>query len=184
MKIYTKTGDQGETSLVGGTRISKGHEKIEAYGSVDELNCWIGVLLDQEAVKPSRELLISIQENLFTIGSNLALEADSTIDLPKIDDSDISILEKQMDDWNETLPEMRNFVLPGGHPAVSYCHMCRVVCRRAERQVIRLNDNEEVDGLIIRYLNRLSDLFFVFARKMTSDTGSEEIPWRPKKANK
>jgi len=180
MKIYTKTGDQGQTSLVGGSRISKGHDKIEAYGSVDELNSWLGMLRDQSAVSAYRPAIIEIQETLFTIGSNLALEEGSDIELPEVTDTHVETLEGHIDKWNEDLEPMRNFVLPGGHSAVSIAHVCRTVCRRAERQVIRLNTTEKVAPVIVKYLNRLSDLLFVFSRKMTSETQSEEIPWRPK----
>ena len=179
MKIYTKTGDQGQTSLVGGTRISKAHLRIDAYGTVDELNAYIGLLRDQPINETRRDLLKEIQDRLFTIGSLLASEADQTKKrLPDLHEADVELLERQMDEMTETLPPLRAFVLPGGHQSVSFAHVARTVCRRAERLTIALNDQEEVTELVIKYLNRLSDFLFVLSRKMTQELGSEEVTWQ------
>lgn len=182
MRIYTKTGDKGQTSLIGGTRLSKAHERIDAYGTVDELNSWIGVLRDQACNEGRKAILVEIQDRLFTIGSLLASDPNKQVmQLPELTEGDVEILEKEMDAMDATLPEMRNFVLPGGHSSVSFCHVARTVCRRAERGVISLAAHEQVPELIIRYLNRLSDYLFVLARKNTLETGAEEVPWLPKK---
>lgn len=181
MKIYTKTGDTGETSLFGGKRVPKDDLRIEAYGTADEVNSWIGLIRDQDIEQMHRDILIEIQDRLFTIGSHLAADpTKKNLKLPPISDVDISKLEGAMDDMDEELPEMRSFVLPGGHPVVSYCHLARCVCRRCERSVIRLGHNEEVDPIIIRYLNRLSDYLFVLGRKLTQELNAGEIPWNPK----
>lgn len=182
MKIYTKTGDKGETSLVGGTRVSKTHVRIEAYGTVDELNAWIGRLRDHGETSLWKDRIITVQDRLFTIGSNLALETPGKFNIPLLHEDDITDLETWMDEMDVGLPAMRNFVLPGGHPVVSDCHITRTVCRRAERQVLRMAEEIDVDALIVTYLNRLSDLLFVLARKLTFDGGFEEMPWQPKKA--
>ena len=162
MKIYTKTGDLGETSLLGGTRVSKSELQIEAYGTVDELNAYVGLIRDQIWKKPVLVELIEIQDRLFTIGSHLANDQKkSGIKLPEISESDIERLENQIDLMNEKLPPMTAFILPGGNTTVSYTHIARCVCRRAERHVVRLNHNWDVDPIIIKYLNRLSDYLFV-----------------------
>ena len=182
MRIYTRTGDKGETSLIGGTRVSKAHLRIESYGSVDELNSNIGLLRSLKELDEYAELLIRIQENLFTIGSILAVEEGKSFDyIPQIQASSVEELEKAMDQMDSQLPELKNFVLPGGHAAVAHCHIARCVCRRAERMVILLSNNETVDDLIIKYLNRLSDYLFVLSRKVTFDLKVEEIPWQPSK---
>ena len=179
MKIYTKTGDKGTTSLVGGTRVSKGDLKIEAYGTVDELNSWIGVLTDQEVNTSRREILKEIQDRLFTIGSDLASEVERTKKkIPDLFDTDIELLEKQMDLMDTELPPLRAFVLPGGHQSVSFAHVARTVCRRAERLCIRLAEHEPINELIITYLNRLSDYLFVLSRKMTQELGVVEVTWK------
>lgn len=182
MKIYTKTGDKGQTSLVGGTRVPKTHVRIEAYGTVDELNAWMGALRDEPAAKDWKKELIQIQEKLFTIGSNLALEKPGKFNIPEVEEKDITDLENWIDKMEEGLEPMRNFVLPGGHSAVSACHIARTVCRRAEREVLRMTLEIEVDEKIVRYLNRLSDLLFMFSRKLAFITQAEEIPWKPNKA--
>jgi cob(I)alamin adenosyltransferase len=180
-KIYTKTGDKGTTSLVGGTRLPKNHIKIEAYGSVDELNAWIGVLADASENKERNAFLKEIQDRLFTIGAELASEPEQNKKkLPELFESDISVLEKEMDLYNESIPTLRAFVLPGGHPLVSYVHVARTVCRRSERQVISLSLHEEVNPLIIKYLNRLSDYLFVLSRKITQEQNAPEIAWKPR----
>ena len=181
MKIYTKTGDKGTTSLLGGTRVSKNHDRINAYGTVDELNSFIGLLRDQQVNRHRAEELKHIQERLFTVGSSLASEKEIQMSFkPDIRDSDIALLEKSMDEMNGHLPELRNFILPGGHPAVSLCHVARTVCRRAERAVIELAENEGCDEQIIIYLNRLSDFFFVLARMVAHELGVDEVKWQPR----
>jgi len=181
MKIYTKTGDKGNTSLLGGTRVSKANIRIETYGTVDELNSFIGLLRDFSTNDIDRKkLLIDIQERLFTIGSALASEPGKSFSIPDLRESDIQLLEDEMDKMDGTLPPLRNFILPGGHQAVSYCHLSRTVCRRAERRCIELTEVEEVSDLVVKYLNRLSDFLFVLARKISQETGAEEIPWKPR----
>ncbi|MFS0489995.1 cob(I)yrinic acid a,c-diamide adenosyltransferase [Leadbetterella byssophila] len=180
-KIYTKTGDKGQTSLVGGSRISKGHIKIESYGTVDELNAWIGVLRDLPENESRKDLLKEIQDRLFTIGADLASEPEQTRKkIPSLYPADVELLEKAMDEYTEQIPPLRAFVLPGGHLSVSYAHVARTVARRAERQVIRLAELEEVEPLIIIYLNRLSDYLFVLSRKLTQELGTEENAWKAK----
>lgn len=181
MKIYTKTGDQGTTSLVGGTRLSKAHVRIEAYGTVDELNAYIGLLRDQPVNEARRDLLKEVQDRLFTIGSHLASEPDQTRKrLPDLHEEDIQLLEREMDALDAQLPPLRAFVLPGGHPSVSFGHVARTVCRRAERMVINLHEQEPVEDIIIRYLNRLSDYLFMLCRIMTQELGAEEVTWKPR----
>lgn len=181
MKIYTKKGDKGKTSLIGGTRVNKHHIRIEAYGTVDELNSYIGLVRDQEIDAESRKCLIEVQDRLLTIGALLASDpGKSKMQLPQISDSDITYLEKEIDRMNDSLPELRSFVLPGGHTTVSYCHICRCICRRAERKTTFLKENSEVNEYIIMYLNRLSDYLFVLSRKLSLDLKAEEIPWKPR----
>jgi cob(I)alamin adenosyltransferase len=180
MKIYTKTGDEGTTSLFGGKRVSKADLRINAYGTVDELNSWIGLLRDQEVNSNRAPILIEIQNCLFVIGSMLATEPGNTkVKIPLLSDNDILVLEKEIDSMDETLPPMRTFVLPGGHQSVSFGHLARTVCRRAERLVIELHLSEPTDLLVVKYLNRLSDYLFVLCRKMTKELGSTETPWKP-----
>lgn len=181
MKIYTKKGDTGTTQLIGGTRVPKHHIRIEAYGTVDELNSWIGCVRDQLHDVSSRDVLKEIQDRLFTIGSQLATDpATSRMQLPGLLDSDVELLEKEMDKMNESLPEMKSFVLPGGHIANSTCHVARSVCRRTERLVTHLDESSVVEPLIIKYLNRLSDYLFVLARKISMMEHVEEVPWKPR----
>lgn len=180
MKIYTKKGDKGETSLLGGTRVAKSHIRIESYGTVDELNSWIGLIRDQQIDNNTKKILIHIQDRLFTIGSHLASDpAKSGIKIPEIKEVDVVALETEMDKMNEVLPEMRSFVLPGGHTTVSYCHIARCVCRRAERCAVNLASEEKVEDIIIKYLNRLSDYLFMLSRKLSNDLKADEIPWKP-----
>lgn len=182
MKVYTKTGDEGKTSLLTGKRVDKFSEKLHAYGTTDELNSWIGLLRDEIGEGDSWDLLIRIQDRLFTMGSHLANESGSTrVKLPTIEESDIEALELAMDKMNEELPELRSFVLPGGHPTVSHCHIARTVCRRAERHVAFLRQEGEVDAILLKYLNRLSDFLFVLSRKLSSDLNAIETPWTPSK---
>lgn len=182
MKIYTRTGDKGQTSLLGGKRVPKDHARIEAYGTIDELNSHIGMLRDLAGAH-QRELLISIQEKLFSLGSRLASASNEEADkfqVPHLEESDITALETAMDAMDAVLPEMRNFILPGGHPTVSQAHICRTVCRRAERLVVSIAEQEQLPGSVVRYLNRLSDLLFVLARWLGHTLGAEEIPWKPR----
>jgi len=182
MKIYTKTGDEGITSLVGGKRVSKAALRIETYGTVDELNAFTGLVRDQEVNRSRKSFLIGIQNRLFTIGTMLATEGGSNkTKLPFLEETDVQSLEEAMDAMDKELPPLRNFVLPGGHPSVSHCHVARTVCRRAERLTIALNEEHEIDPLVIKYLNRLSDYLFVLSRKMSIELGIEEIPWTPGK---
>ncbi|HEY9489361.1 MAG TPA: cob(I)yrinic acid a,c-diamide adenosyltransferase [Chryseosolibacter sp.] len=181
MKIYTKTGDLGTTALFGGKRVSKADLRIDTYGTVDELNSWIGVVRDQEVNAPRKEVLLIIQDRLFTIGSMLATEPGNTkVKIPTLMADDALLLEREIDSMDTALPPMRSFVLPGGHNAVSFTHVARTVCRRAERLVIALHAQEPVDPLVIQYLNRLSDYLFVLARKMSFELQAEESPWKPR----
>ncbi len=180
-KIYTKTGDKGLTGLIGGTRIPKFDIRIEAYGNVDELNSYVGLIRDQAIDENSRTVLIEIQDRLFTIGSLLAEDSKKNkMTLPQISETDIELLEKEIDAMNEHLPEMKFFVLPGGHTTISFCHVARCVCRRAERCVLRLNEEQPVNELIYKYLNRLSDYLFVLSRKITMDVKATETFWKPR----
>jgi cob(I)alamin adenosyltransferase len=180
-KIYTKTGDKGETSLIGGTRVPKFHIRIEAYGTVDELNSYIGLIRDQQIDENSKSTLIEIQDRLFTIGSLLAEDTGkSKMKLPHLKEEDIVFLENEIDKMDNTLEPMKFFVLPGGHTTVSYCHIARCVCRRAERLTTHLATEFEVNDLIIKYLNRLSDYIFVLSRYLSKELSVKEIPWKPK----
>jgi len=179
MKIYTKTGDEGKTSLLGGSRVAKYHLRIESYGTVDELNTAVGMLRSMELTPGIAEVLIEIQNKLFTIGSQLASEpGEPKFKIPKLLSEDTVYLETRIDKMEEDLPVMRNFVLPGGHPSVAQAHVARCICRRAERIVLHLKDESDVPVEIPIYLNRLSDFFFVLSRKLSKDLGAEEIPWK------
>ena len=183
MKIYTKTGDKGKTSLIGGTKVFKSDPRIEAYGTVDELNSFVGLCLDHLKSQHINNVLAEIQDRLFTIGSALACdpEKETKLKIPDLHEEDIVLLEKEMDKMNETLPVMKSFILPGGHVAVSTLHVARCVCRRAERCCVKMQKKEmEVESLIIKYLNRLSDYLFVLARFAAHKLGAEEIPWKPR----
>jgi len=184
MKVYTKTGDQGETSLFGGKRVSKSHIRIDAYGTVDELNSWIGLVRDQEVNQKRAAFFNEVQDRLFTVGAALAADPDKPkLKKPDLWEADLEFLEKEMDTMDESLPEMKFFVLPGGHQSVSFCHIARTVCRRAERLAIAMRESGEfVADLVIQYLNRLSDYLFVLSRKMTQELEATEIPWHPRKA--
>ncbi len=180
IKIYTRTGDEGQTSLIGGTRVPKFHPRIDAYGTIDELNSFIGLIRDQEIDQHYRDMLVEIQDRLFTMESQIAKdpEAKTTVRLPELSEEDITLLEKEIDQMNEALPELRSFLLPGGHPVVSICHVARCVCRRAERITIRLSQAQPVESINIKYLNRLSDYLFVLARKLGKDLGADETHWK------
>jgi cob(I)alamin adenosyltransferase len=181
MKIYTKTGDTGQTSLIGGTRVSKHDIRIEAYGTVDELNSWMGVLRDSISENHTKELIIEIQDRLFTIGSILATDPEkSKMKLPELVKEDITRLENEIDAIDAVVPPMKSFVLPGGNIVVSYCHVARCVCRRAERNIIHLSEKASVSLQVIQYFNRLSDYLFMLSRKLTQDLNAEEIPWKPR----
>jgi cob(I)alamin adenosyltransferase len=181
MKIYTKKGDKGETSLIGGTRLPKDDTRIEAYGTVDELNSWIGLITISVKDKTTQNFLLSIQDKLFVIGSLLAADPNrSKMKLPTLSANDIKQLETAIDKMETKLPSMKNFVLPVGHTLVSYCHIARCVCRRAERICVQLKRKEKMSDQVIPYLNRLSDYLFVLSRKCGKDLKIKEIPWVPK----
>ncbi len=189
MKIYTKTGDKGKTSLFGGTRVPKYHLRIEAYGTVDELNSYIGLIRDQKIDSHTHKILLTIQNELFTLGAMLATPPEKEtlksgkerLNINKINTNSITLLEVEIDKMNESLPPMTNFILPGGHTTVSFCHIARCICRRAERICTQLSDESSINEQIIDYLNRLSDYLFVLARKLTIDNQAQEIPWIPEK---
>lgn len=189
MKIYTKTGDEGMTALFGGTRVPKHNIRIQSYGTVDELNSWLGLLRDQDIAKEYQQLLMKIQENLFTAGAILATDPEKALlksgkerlNIPKISPADVTLLENEMDKMDALLPAMTHFVLPGGHPTVSYCHIARTVCRRAERMACLLHENQPIDATVLSYLNRLSDFLFVLSRKLSYDLKADEIKWIPEK---
>ncbi|HYG03178.1 MAG TPA: cob(I)yrinic acid a,c-diamide adenosyltransferase [Chryseosolibacter sp.] len=181
MKIYTKTGDKGTTALFGGKRVSKADLRIDTYGTIDELNSWIGLLRDQPVNSDRKVFLIQIQDRLFTIGSILATEPGNTkVKIPSLAESDVTELEKEIDAMDATLEPMRFFVLPGGHQSISFGHVSRTVCRRAERLTIALDQQEGVDPMVVQYLNRLSDYLFMLCRRMTVELQVQETPWRPK----
>jgi cob(I)alamin adenosyltransferase len=182
-KIYTKTGDLGKTSLIGGTKVAKSHIRIEAYGTVDELNSYIGLLNDHLSDESSRLMLREAQDRLFTIGSSLATDPDkeTLMKIPDLKEEDIRLLEEEIDKMNETLPVMKSFILPGGHIAVSTAHVTRCICRRAERLCVNMKEHELfVEPLVIKYLNRLSDYLFVLARYIGHLLNVSEIPWKPR----
>ncbi len=181
MKIYTRTGDEGLTSLIGGTRVKKSHLRIDSYGTVDELNSYLGLVRDQPVNQNRKDLLQEIQDRLFTIGASLASDPEKpTRQVPDLYEADVIVLEEEMDKMDAVLPPLRAFILPGGHPAVSFCHVARCVCRRAERLVISLQEESFVEPLIIKYLNRLSDYLFVLSRQMAQELQTEEIAWKPR----
>jgi len=181
MRVYTKTGDDGTSGLIGGTRVAKYDLRLESYGTVDELNSWIGLIRTQPVDFETRELLLSVQNNLFVIGARLATDLSKT-DLSgrlPLKEEDITRLENEMDRILDLLPPMEHFVLPGGSNTVSYCHLARTVCRRAERRVCGLAQEVEIPSELIRYLNRLSDYLFVLSRKIAVDEGVDEVQWAP-----
>jgi cob(I)alamin adenosyltransferase len=181
MKIYTKTGDKGQTSLIGGTRVPKYHLRIETYGTVDELNSYIGLIMCQKIEAHHQQVLKEIQDRLFTIGSSLAADPEkSKMKIPDLIPTDITLLENEMDAMNEVLPTLKHFILPGGNTIVSYCHLARCVCRRAERLAVQLAGDSFVDSNITIYLNRLSDYLFVLARKLNADEKTTENIWVPR----
>jgi cob(I)alamin adenosyltransferase len=180
MKIYTKKGDKGTTQLIGGTRVPKHHLRIEAYGTVDELNSFIGLVRDQKTGARYKKVLSNIQDKLFVIGSELAADPEkSLMKLPEITEQDVEVLEKEIDEMTAKLPELKSFILPGGHTAVSFCHIARTVCRRAERIATHLSEEAPVDVIIVKYLNRLSDYLFTLARMISKNNKVKEILWKP-----
>jgi len=180
MKIYTKTGDKGLTSLIGGTRVPKHHIRIESYGTVDELNSWIGLIRDQPIAVHDRDILKHVQDRLFTIGASLAADPErSKMAIPDLHPEDIELLELEMDRMNETLPPLKHFILPGGNNAISYCHIARCVCRRAERMTVHLAEDSPVDEKVVIYLNRLSDYLFTLGRQVAHEQQVPENEWIP-----
>jgi cob(I)alamin adenosyltransferase len=181
MKIYTKTGDKGFTSLIGGTRVAKHHLRIESYGTVDELNSYIGLIRDQDIAGHDKEILKQIQDRLFTIGSSLAADPErSKMVIPDLHMADVELLEQEMDKMNEQLPELRHFILPGGNNIISFCHIARCICRRAERITVHLAEESTVDEKVNIYLNRLSDYLFTLARKIGNEHKIPENQWIPR----
>lgn len=182
-RIYTKTGDKGMTSLIGGTKVPKAHLRIEAYGTIDELNSYIGLCRDSIAHESSRDALREIQDRLFTIGSHLATDPGkkTRMAIPDFHETDLSFLEKEIDGMDDRLPDMKSFILPGGHTAVSHIHIARCICRRAERCCVRLQEEgEQVEAIILQYINRLSDYLFILARFIGQEVNAAEIPWKPR----
>jgi cob(I)alamin adenosyltransferase len=177
MKIYTKTGDKGKTSLLGGKKVSKSHLRIEAYGTVDELNSHIGLLAAYTINEPYQSFLLTVQHKLFNLGSLLAVDGEQPFSLPSVSNEDVLAIEKEIDSFTSQLPVLKQFILPGGHREVAFCHIARCVCRRAERCVVRLHETDLVDEMLIKYLNRLSDYLFVLARMMTKNLGATEVVW-------
>lgn len=181
MKIYTRTGDDGTTGLIGGSRVKKHNIRLESYGTIDELNSYIGVVRSMQTNQHTDEILEIIQNKLFVIGANLATEDSITLTRKQLPckKADIELLEKEMDQMNEVIPELRNFILPGGSQAASFCHVARTVCRRAERNIVELSETAMVDSNLIKFVNRLSDYLFVLSRKINIDQNSPEILWSP-----
>jgi cob(I)alamin adenosyltransferase len=181
MKIYTKTGDKGSTSLIGGTRVPKHHLRIESYGTVDELNSYVGLIRDQDIAGRHKDILKEIQDRLFTIGASLAADPEkSKMKIPDLHTSDIELLEQDIDRMDAELPALRHFILPGGSNAVSFCHIARCVCRRAERLAVNLSEDSFVDEKVVIYLNRLSDYLFTLARKIGNEQQIIENEWIPR----
>lgn len=183
MKIYTKTGDKGKTSLIGGTKVLKSHTRIESYGTMDELNSHIGLCRDLISITEIRDVLKEIQDRLFTIGSALACgpEKETKLKIPDLKESDVTFLEDEMDRMDLELEPLQYFIMPGGHPTVSHLHIARCVCRRAERLVVDLlMSDDDHDSLVVKYINRLSDYLFTLSRYMAKELKAEEIAWRPR----
>jgi len=181
MKIYTKTGDKGYTSLIGGVRVPKHHLRIEAYGTVDELNSYLGLIANLGITKEDQNLIKEVQDRLFTIGSSLASDpGKSKMKIPDLHISDIELLEKEIDKISVYLPALKSFILPGGSVLAAHCHIARCICRRAERNVVQLAENNGVDDKVTMYLNRLSDYLFILARKVNYDINIDENSWIPR----
>jgi len=178
--IYTKGGDKGKTALLGGRRVSKYHHRIEAYGTVDELMAHTALLRDLSEDEIAREQLLVILERLMSAASVIAADGDNLPEnMPSLSDADVEYLEQAIDVMDHALPKLTSFILPGGHPATSQAHVARTVCRRAERNILKLQDKESVDEIIVRYFNRLSDYYFLLSRKLSYYFGAKEIPWKP-----
>lgn len=181
MKVYTKKGDTGMTSLIGGTRVHKSALRIECYGTVDELNAYIGLVRSQEISTHIKSLLKEVQDRLFTIGASLAADPEkSKMKIPDLQEEDVLLLETEIDQMDAALPELKHFVLPGGSTSVAYLHIARCVCRRAERLSVGLSQESFVDERVIKYLNRLSDYLFVLSRQVSQDEHAEEFIWVPR----
>lgn len=181
MKIYTKTGDKGETSLIGGTRVPKYHDRIEAYGTIDELISYIGLIRDQEIKDHYKDVLIQVQDRLMTCASIIATDCENCkVKIPELYSADIELLEKEIDAMESELTPLTSFILPGGHSVVSFCHVARNVCRRTERNSLKVKDQFKNSEKVIQYLNRLSDFLFVLSRKLSVDLGAKETPWKPR----
>ena len=179
MKVYTKKGDKGKTQLLGGSMVDKDHAKLECYGTIDELNSFIGNVYDQEINSFHKEILLKIQNQLFNLGSNISFDGEKNKkELPNIKIENIQMLENRIDKMEENLPKLKNFILPSGHPAASKCHIARTICRRAERNLVRLSKTTKIDMLHLQYLNRLSDYLFVLSRAILKDNGVTEIEWQ------
>ena len=178
MKVYTKKGDKGKTQLLGGSIVDKDHVKLECYGTIDELNSFIGNIYDQDLKEFHKEILLNIQNQLFNLGSVISFDGKKDkIKLPNITAKNIEMLEKAIDKMEESLPMLKNFILPSGHPTTSKCHIARTVCRRAERNLVTLSKASEIDNLHFQYLNRLSDYLFVLSRAVLKENNAEEIEW-------
>ena len=181
MKVYTKNGDKGNTQLLGGTNISKDNNRLECYGTIDELNAHIGHIYDQEIDSVSKIIMLRIQNTLFDLGSNIAFDQKAkNLIIPHLAENDIVIIEESIDAMEKNLPTLTNFILPSGHSTSSYCHIARTVCRRAERSLVRLMTNEKVEEINIKYLNRLSDFLFVLSRYILLLNKKEEVLWQKK----
>ena len=179
MKVYTKKGDKGKTQLLGGSIVDKDHVKLECYGTIDELNSFIGNIYDQDLKEFHKEILLNIQNQLFNLGSVISFDGiKDKIKLPNITVKNIEMLEKAIDKMEESLPMLKNFILPSGHPTTSKCHIARTVCRRAERNLVTLSKTSEIDNLHLQYLNRLSDYLFVLSRAVLKENNAEEIEWQ------
>jgi cob(I)alamin adenosyltransferase len=179
MKVYTKKGDKGKTQLLGGSMVNKDHAKLECYGTIDELNSFIGNVYDQELNSFHKEILLKIQNQLFNLGSIISFDGEKNkIKLPNIKIENIKMLEKAIDKMEENLPKLRSFILPSGHPTASKCHIARTVCRRAERNLVTLSKTTKIDMLHLQYLNRLSDYLFILSRAILKDNGDTEIEWQ------
>lgn len=179
MKIYTKRGDQGETSLIGGSRVPKFNEKVEAYGTIDEIKSYLGLIRDLSEDEEVKNWMLVIQERLFVAESRVAVDSEEALEkMPKLDEKDVEYLENRIDQMNETLPELKHFILPGGHVLASHAHVARTICRRAERHTLKAYPENNAENLVIKYLNRLSDFLFVLARKFANDLGKGDVIWK------
>lgn len=180
-KIYTKQGDQGQTSLIGGSRVAKYDDRVEAYGTIDELKSYIGLIRDISEDQKVKNWMLTIQERLFVAESRVAVDSEEALKkMPELKEEDIKLLEDKIDEMNESLPELTHFILPGGHVLASHAHVARTICRRAERITLKAFPNNDLDPLVLKYLNRMSDFLFVLARKFANELGSGDILWKSK----